>query len=261
MSLHLDARHRAMLQEMGVPVWVPSLPSASQSHPAEDFAPPTPTAIPLTVRALPAPPPIHPHPVAARRAATSASPTGNTATVPSATLLTKDAIASTLRLHPPQMLYHSAVSTATPPELGHSWLIVTESANPSSPLEGDAGHLLDNMLRAMRLHLHPQVFFSALERLGPGHVTSGDMPRIFAGSVMSMKPSMVLILGHVAARAVLGRAEPLGRLRAAPHQLAGYPCAVTYDPAFLLRSQEAKAAAWSDLCNALATVRAKYLTV
>lgn len=260
MSLHLDARHRAMLQEMGIPVWAPAIPDASQSHPIGDFAPSTPTAAPLTAHALPAPPPIRPQPVAVRRTTTSASPTGNTITVPSATLPTKDAIASTLRLHPPQMLYQSSGSTATLPELGHSWLIVTESANPSSPFEGDAGHLLDNMLRAMRLHLHPQVFFSALERLGPGHVTTSDVPRAFADSVMSIKPSMVLVLGHVAARAALGRAEPLGRLRAAPHQLEGYPCAFTYDPAFLLRSQEAKAAAWSDLCNALATVRAQYLT-
>ena len=31
---------------------------------------------------------------------------------------------------------------------------------------------------------------------------------------------------------------------------------VTYDPAFLLRSQDNKAAAWADLCRALAIVRA-----
>ena len=64
-----------------------------------------------------------------------------------------------------------------------------------------------------------------------------------------------LVLGHVAARAALGRTEPLGRLRAGPHALAGCPAVVTYDPAFLLRSQDNKAAAWADLCRALAIVR------
>ena len=59
----------------------------------------------------------------------------------------------------------------------------------------------------------------------------------------------------VAARAALGRTEPLGRLRAGPHVLAGCPAVVTYDPAFLLRSQDNKAAAWADLCRALAMVR------
>ena len=40
-----------------------------------------------------------------------------------------------------------------------------------------------------------------------------------------------------------------------PHTVAGRPAVVTYDPAFLLRSQDAKAATWADLCRALALVR------
>ncbi len=64
---------------------------------------------------------------------------------------------------------------------------------------------------------------------------------------------MVLVLGLPAARAVLGSREPLGRLRATAHQLPdGTPAVVTYDPAYLLRAPEAKAAAWADLCRALA---------
>ena len=70
-----------------------------------------------------------------------------------------------------------------------------------------------------------------------------------------LQPALVLVLGHVAARAALGRTEPLGRLRAVPHTVAGRPAVVTYDPAFLLRSQDAKAATWADLCRALALVR------
>ena len=69
------------------------------------------------------------------------------------------------------------------------------------------------------------------------------------------QPALVLVLGHVAARAALGRTAPLGRLRAVPHAVAGRPAVVTYDPAFLLRSQDAKAATWADLCRALALVR------
>ncbi|AVT22004.1 hypothetical protein C7Y68_19960, partial [Paracidovorax avenae] len=41
------------------------------------------------------------------------------------------------------------------------------------------------------------------------------------------------------------------------HQLPdGTPAVVTYDPAYLLRAPEAKAAAWADLCRGLAHVRA-----
>ncbi len=67
---------------------------------------------------------------------------------------------------------------------------------------------------------------------------------------------MVLVLGLGAARVVLGSREPLGRLRASAHQLAdGTPAVVSYDPAYLLRAPEAKAAASIDLCRALALVR------
>ena len=137
-------------------------------------------------------------------------------------------------------------------------MIVTESVNAAEPLQGDAGRLLDNMLRAMRLHQHPRVFVAALERTLPG-MDAGDTGEAIAATlahaVQSLQPAMVLVLGHVAARAALGRTEPLGRLRAGPHELAGCPAVVTYDPAFLLRSQDVKAAAWADLCHALAMVR------
>ena len=147
----------------------------------------------------------------------------------------------------------------TPAELGGGWLIVTESLTASEPLQGDAGRLLDNMLRAMRLHQHPRVFVAALERALPGMDASGpggDIATTLAQAVQTLQPAMVLVLGHVAARAALGRTEPLGRLRAGPHELGGCPAVVTYDPAFLLRSQDVKAAAWADLCHALAMVRA-----
>ncbi|WP_242701157.1 uracil-DNA glycosylase family protein, partial [Acidovorax sp. SD340] len=162
-----------------------------------------------------------------------------------------------LRLHAPQVLYPSADPSQTPAGLGGGWLIVTESLTPGEPLGGDAGRLLDNMLRAMQLHKHPRVFLAALERTASGAETGGDsnIPAALADAVAELQPALVLVLGHVAARAALGRTEPLGRLRAGPHQLAECPAVVTYDPAFLLRSQDVKAAAWADLCRALAIVR------
>ena len=99
---------------------------------------------------------------------------------------------------------------------------------------------------------------AALERAAPGSQPAGpEVAAALAQAVAQLRPAMVLVLGHVAARAALGRPEPLGRLRAEVHQLAGCPAVVTYDPAFLLRSQDNKAAAWADLCRALALVRAQ----
>lgn len=165
--------------------------------------------------------------------------------------------APALRLHAAQALYPQADPAQAPAELGAGWLIVTESTTPTDPLAGDAGKLLDNMLRAMQLHKHPRVFIAALERSAAGAPGTDAIPDALADTVGRLQPAMVLVLGHVAARAALGRTEPLGRLRAEMHQLAGCPAVVSYDPAFLLRSQEPKAAAWADLCRALATVRAR----
>lgn len=255
MSLHLDARQRAMLQEMGVTVWGPAEPvTAEPQAPSHTAAGQRQSPIPVAAAPVAAPRP--PAPVAARAAAAAPISTNDTAQT-AAPVSASASVAPALKLHPAQALYPSADPAQTPTELGAGWLIVTESLAPADPLGGDAGRLLDNMLRAMQLHRHPRVFLAALERAAvPGtEAQAADIATTLADTVTTLQPAMVLVLGHVAARAALGRTEPLGRLRAGPHQLAGCPVVVTYDPAFLLRSQDNKAAAWADLCRALATVR------
>ncbi|RLJ37510.1 uracil-DNA glycosylase family protein [Acidovorax sp. 106] len=271
MSLNLDARQRAMLQEMGVTVWAraeaatpvpvvplpptaaastaqpPAQPSSATTHPPAQHPPaqrPEATATPAA--RAPSAAPSRPAPAAAPAAA---SGLGTPATA-----------APALRLHAPQPLYPTADPAQTPSTLGASWLIVTEGVSATEPLGGDTGKLLDNMLRAMQLHRHPRVFLAALARPTPGaRAAEDDAPTDVAQAleqaVHTLQPAMVLVLGHVAARAALGRTEPLGRLRAVPHTVGGRPAVVTYDPAFLLRSQDAKAATWADLCRALALVR------
>lgn len=256
MSLDLDARQRAMLQEMGVTVWAPLHTPASAAAAA--------ASAPASAPAL-AQPPVRPAPAATAQAQPpSAPPRQATAPHPapaSPGLPSGAPLAGTgLRLHAPRLLYPTADPAQAPAELGAGWLIVAESLTPADPLGGDAGRLLDNMLRAMQLHRHPRVYLAALERapssLEPASEAAQDIPAALAGEVATLRPAMVLVMGHVAARAALGRTEPLGRLRAGPHQMAGCPAVVTYDPAFLLRSQDTKAAAWADLCRALAIVRA-----
>ncbi len=260
MSLDLDARQRAMLAEMGITVWAPSpvAPAAAQAAPV----PPAPPAVPAPVRAstIQAPPPAAAGvPQATTPAAPrSAAPVQPPPAAPAAGVRTQETNGPVLRLHAPQPLYPQADPAATPTELGSGWLVVGESLSPDAPLSGDAGKLLDNMLRAMRLHRHPRTHFSAVERAAPG---TAEGPEDAAGSlqaaIATLRPAMVLVLGLPAARAVLGSREPLGRLRATAHQLPdGTPAVVTYDPAYLLRAPEAKAAAWADLCRALAHVRA-----
>ncbi|WP_309827849.1 uracil-DNA glycosylase family protein [Paracidovorax wautersii] len=165
-------------------------------------------------------------------------------------------------LHSSVAVYPSADPAGTPAELGAGWLVVLESATPAEPLAGDAGKLLDNMLRAMRLHRHPRTLVATLERPQPGSsAAAGAEPAAaLAHTLATARPAMVLLLGLGAARAVLGSREPLGRLRAGVHQITApdgtaVPAVVSYDPAYLLRAPDAKAAAWADLCRALALVR------
>ncbi|MBS0391994.1 MAG: hypothetical protein JSR23_12735 [Proteobacteria bacterium] len=244
MSLDLDARQRAMLQEMGVTVW-----AAPQALPAP----------------APAPAPAAPQRPAARAeapepAATSAaSPVRRTAPAPEARTapVATGVSAGGLLLGTPQALYPLADPAATPPELGAAWLIVLESPTPDQPLAGDVGRLLDNMLRAMRLHRHPRAFVTTLTRPAVGLPAEGVEPAAgLQQALAALRPAMVLLLGLAPARALLGSREPLGRLRAGAHRLAdGTPAVVSYDPAYLLRAPEAKAAAWADLCHALTLAR------
>jgi DNA polymerase len=127
--------------------------------------------------------------------------------------------------------------------------VVAECAQPDDPFAGDAGRLLDNMLHALRLHHNPRVFIAPLVR-GDGDANGGGL----AAALGQTQAALVLALGLPAARTVLGRSEPLGRLRASPQAVDGTPVAVTYDPAYLLRAPQAKASAWADLCHAAALV-------
>lgn len=266
-GLDLDARQRAMLQEMGITVWVPGpLPAVAPAPTQGETAAPThPPAAAAGLRqgdqtdAQARAPSAAPRPTAAPE--TSAAPQAPARSTPAASIAPAaqpgGATAPVWQLHAAQALFPTADPAQTPAALGRGWLVVAECGTPADPLGGsDAGRLLCNMLRAMELHRHPRVFLAALERTGPGAPAHGDdIPARLAEMADALQPDLVLVLGHAAARAALASTEPLGRLRAGLHEVGGRPAVVTYDPAFLLRSQESKAAAWADLCRALAVVR------
>jgi DNA polymerase len=152
-----------------------------------------------------------------------------------------------LRARAPVALYSDAAAD------GARWLVVVECPDPSAPLSGDGGRLLDNMLRALQRPGLPNAHCLPLQRCPAGtEQPPGTDATALAAAVQALQPDAVLLLGHVPARWALGLAEPLGRLRNRLHQVAGCAAVVSYDPAFLLRSPATKAAAWADLCMALA---------
>lgn len=256
MSLDLDPRQRAMLQEMGVQVWWPAADralTAPAAAPSPALAPTLPATAPrsqfdaaLSTAALA--PQVAPAPVRAapppRPPAASTAPAGagdaTTAPPPWA-------------LRGPQPLFAQADPAHTPADLGAGWLLVAEDAGGSDPFAGEAGRLLHNMLHALRLHRHPRVFLCALQAPTPADAAPSACADALAAAVAAVQPSVVLVMGRAAARAVLGRSEPLGQLRASTHTVAGVPAVVTYGATYLLRAPPAtKALAWADLCRARA---------
>ena len=256
MALNLDARQRALLQEMGITVWQPAPPEAAPALAAVAERP-----APVAQRPQPAPPAPRPAPAMAAQAPVRPAP------APLRAPASESAAATGWRLHPARPVYGPGTRTQDPADGG--WLILLEHptavslTTPAAPpestgtvLEGDAARLLDNMLRALRLHQHPRVWSAALERDGAqasAAAAAGDCAPLDSGlqaMVRQLQPARILVLGLAAARAVLGRSDALGRLRAEPHQVAGLPAVVTYDPSYLLRAAHAKPAAWADLCRA-----------
>lgn len=258
MALNLDRRQRAMLKEMGITVWLPSPPPAPRTAAH--------TAVPVREHAAPpaaAPrPPVVPRPAPAAQAAHTAQAAPTTPAAPPATTLAPPGVASATtgwRLHPAKRVYAPAAAA----HADGGWLILLEhpvahglpphpagGAEPvaiDTALEGDAARLLDNMLRALRLHQQPHIWSASLERDASDHPA---LDSSLDAMVRELRPARILVLGLAAARAVLGRSDALGRLRAEPHQVAGVPAVVTYDPSYLLRAPHAKPAAWADLCRA-----------
>lgn len=230
MSLDLDKRQRAMLREMGIRLWQP--PGAA----SEAAAPPQ----AAVVRAAAPPPAPTPSAVTA--------PSGGTAQG------APTAAGSAWTLGAARAVYEPAAGASA------RWLLLIETASDSAaadPLAGETGKLLDNMLRAAGLPNSARAAWVPVSRqataAGPD---SGEPGLALQGSLSALvqaeKPHVLLIMGRLAAQALLQSAEPLGKLRSQKHQLAGVPAFVTYDAAYLLRSLPDKARAWDDLCLAQA---------
>jgi DNA polymerase len=153
-----------------------------------------------------------------------------------------------------------AVRAVYEPAAGASarWLLLIETPADSADVElftGDTGLLLDNMLRAAGLPNSARAAWAPVSRVataagpdsgGPGLALAVSLNAL----VQAEKPAVLLIMGRLAAQALLQTDEPLGKLRGQKHLLAGVPAFVTYDATYLLRSLPDKARAWDDLCLA-----------
>jgi DNA polymerase len=259
-TLKLDARQRAMLDEMGVKVWWPVPPQVVQAEPepvqaAPEAEPPQEDYVPTAEERMEAEMPVAaPPPPRAPAARPAMAPAPAPAARPAAPPLSQ--VAAVL-VDAPCRLYAEA-GAQTPAQGG--WLVVADmppeaDGRHGEPFAGDAGRLLDNMLRALKLHdgktpVHLVRTHRGVAAGQPG--SPRPMPEAFGEHAAALAPRVVLAMGPLAAQSLMQSADPLGKLRgrAVPLGTGDAQVVATYHPAYLLRNPADKARAWADLCLA-----------
>ena len=108
------------------------------------------------------------------------------------------------------------------------------------------------MIAAMKF-TREEVFIANVVKCRPpnNRVPSSDEATACIGylkrQIELVKPEVIVLLGATAVTFLLGKNEGITRLRGNWQAYEGIPVMPTYHPAFLLRQESAKRAAWSDL--------------
>jgi len=148
------------------------------------------------------------------------------------------------------------------------WLFVGEGPGRNEDLQGEpfvgnAGKLLDNMLRAMGLARGENAFIANIVKCRPTDTNGRDRPPTpeeaaaclpyLERQIALSQPTVIVALGKTAAMYLLGvdPATPVSKLRGTVHRYADRPLIVTYHPAYLLRTLTDKRKSWADLCLAM----------
>jgi len=147
-----------------------------------------------------------------------------------------------------------------------NWMFIGEGPGAEEdaigePFVGQAGRLLDNMLAALDLGRHANVYIANVVKCrppgnrNPATVEAKACEPFLQRQIDLIKPRLIVALGRVAALNLLGREVSISSLRGRVLDYKGTPLIVTYHPAYLLRSLTEKAKAWEDLCFALKTMQ------
>ena len=146
-----------------------------------------------------------------------------------------------------------------------SWIAL--AAGPSrldekdnQPIAGEAGQLLDNMLKAIALKPDADVYVTNLVKCRPAAEDGADRPPTI-DELTACRPylhrelqltgaSMAMTFGQHAAKGLM--MGPAARGKVMRYGAAELPVVATYHPDDLLRRPEDKAKAWGDLCLAKA---------
>ncbi|MBI4003619.1 MAG: uracil-DNA glycosylase [Candidatus Omnitrophica bacterium] len=120
------------------------------------------------------------------------------------------------------------------------------------PFVGAAGQLLTKMIQAMGLRREDVYICNVLKDRPPANRTpepeeiEACLPFLRA-QIAIVQPSVICVLGAVAAKALLGPHVAITKVRGHVADYGGIPLVPTYHPAYLLRNPDAKRFAWVDL--------------
>lgn len=263
MSLDLDERQHAMLAEMGIrlfqplPVAVPAAPAPAKA-PAPVVAAAGMAQAPPVRATVPMPLPVHakaaaPVPLGERPAGVSAMDWP----------ALRDAVAGCQAC---QLCANRRNTVFGVGDEQADWMIVGEAPGENEDIQGEpfvgqAGKLLDNMLRALQLDRHNKVFIANVLKCRPPGNRNPQPEEVaqcepfLRRQVELLQPRIIVAMGRFAVQSLLQTTEPIGKLRGRQHSYHGVPVVVTYHPAYLLRNLPDKAKAWADLCMAAALMR------
>lgn len=269
MSLDLDSRQRAMLAEMGLPVFEPlaigkAIGKAIAPAPPVPPVPPAPPA--SAVRAAPAAPAV-PKPAPTVRESKPLQNAPLQRRSDGIELMQWSQLAETVAACRACNLCSGRQNTVF--GVGGQradWLIVGDPPTEQEDLQGEPfvgqdGKLLDNMLKALGLTRGDKVYITnALKCRPPGNRNPqpeevAQCEAYLRRQVELLAPKIILAMGRFAVQSLLASTEPIGRLRGRAHQYMGVPVVVTYHPVVLVRSPAGKAKAWADLCLAQSLMR------
>jgi DNA polymerase len=248
MTVLLDDRRVAMLEQFGIR-WQPSNDPAEPDPGSGDFEPTTVSR---------AEPPM----VREARIELTARPTG-------IELMEWDALAEAVAACRACKLCSSRRNTVF--GVGDpraDWLVVGEAPGENEDLQGEpfvgqAGKLLDNMLKALGLTRREKVYIANVLKCRPPGNRNPEPDEVsqcepfLRRQVQLLQPKVIVAMGRFAVQSLLGTTEAIGKLRGQKHSYTGVPVVVTYHPAYLLRNLPDKAKAWADLCLAREIVAAQ----
>jgi len=238
----ISARQQAVLQEIGIDVWLRRGVQPEVDLQLEDLPPINEPAVDV--------------PVVDDPAVEVPAPAGERAPDDWRALNAEIQACQACDLHKSRTQAVAGVGKATA-----NWLVIGEAPGveedqAGEPFVGPAGQLLDQMLIAAG-QPREQVFITNILKCMPPNDRDPKLAEVAScmpyleRQIRLLNPQLILVVGRIAAQNLLQTETSVGQLRGRVHQhnIAGreVPVVVTYHPAYLLRSPSQKRKAWEDL--------------